>query len=243
MTLIVCLKADNCIILAADSLTTKTRGGVVSRNTKKIHKIAMNAAVAVCGLAKVNNHNWEYHLASYKSSNAPAALISAKNQKLKNFLDSIMSKTNPSNHGACSGGNTFLLAGYDQISRGMFISEITRVGDRRFFESDTPIVSCALATSHISWHGDTNSIATFIAMRTMNYSDKMSKNQALEFALDAIRDGIRAHSKPGIKPTIGGENIFVYVVSSKQIESINMPVGLLPLLAANSLCNYDWQAA
>lgn len=196
-----------------------------------------------CGLAKVNNHNWEYHLTSYKNSNAPAALISAKNQKLKNFLDSIMSKTDPSNHGACSGGNIFLLAGYDQISRGMFISELTRIGDRRHFESDTPVVSCALAANHISWHGDTDSVAVFIAMRTMGYSSGMSKEQAIEFAINAIRDGIKAHSKSGIKQTIGGNHISVYVVSSNQIESISMPKGLMPLLAANSLCAYDWHAA
>lgn len=221
MTLIVCLKAQGCIVIAADSLTTSASGKVFKSTTKKIHMIESNAATVGCGLARVKGVYWGDVFKKY--TKAPAGTnFTGLTTHLKSFLTSIIQTVPRNNVGACAGGNTFLLAGYDPYSAGMIISEITRHNDNRIFDSFTPIVSCSLAQNYISWHGDTESVGMHIALRTMRYSDKMFTYQAMEFAIDAIRDGIKAHKKLMAKTTIGGEHISVCVVSAKCIASFNV---------------------
>lgn len=59
MTLIVCLKARDSIVVAADSLTTNSSGHVFSKQTNKIHKFGQKAATAGCGLARVSGKCWD----------------------------------------------------------------------------------------------------------------------------------------------------------------------------------------
>lgn len=219
MTLIVCMKAKGCIVIAADSLTTHPSRGVISLTTKKIHTLGTNAATAGCGLARVNQKDWESIFRSYRQHPAGTS-FSQVTADLKLFLDKQIQKVDPKNVGACIGGNTFLLAGYDQCTKGFVISEITRIGDRRLFESPT-IISCTLAPSYLSWHGDTTNIAPYLASRNTVYSAAMNRDQAIDFSINSIKGAIAIHSGRKIG-TIGGTHISVCVISSKRIDSFTI---------------------
>ncbi len=57
MTLIVCLRAQGCVVFAADSLTS-FGGQVRNCNTVKVHNLWGHALVAGCGWAGTAQRTW-----------------------------------------------------------------------------------------------------------------------------------------------------------------------------------------
>lgn len=64
MTLIVCLKAKDCIVIAADSLTSLGKN-IVSCTTEKLHQVATDAVTVSCGLSRVQGIGWQANLADF----------------------------------------------------------------------------------------------------------------------------------------------------------------------------------
>lgn len=116
MTLIVCLKAKDCIVIAADSLTS-LGGKIVSCTTEKLHQVAADAVTAGCGLSRVLGVGWRAILGGF-SAPPPGTAFAAIVSQLQAFLDGIIGQVPKSNLRACRGGNTFLLAGHDAANRG-----------------------------------------------------------------------------------------------------------------------------
>lgn len=222
MTLIVCLKAKYCIVIAADSLTS--RGGkIVSCTTEKLHQVATDAVTAGSGLSRVQNVGWRAILAGY-SAPPPGTAFAATVSQLQAFLDGIIGKVPKGNVGACQGGNTFLLAGHDAANSGMAIAKLTRLGDRRQFE---PVTMVSHASSHndIEWIGDTTAIMAHITSKTALYVSCMLPNAAVDFAVDAIIDGITASQAVG-NHTIGGEFVSVALVAADSVTFSRHPTGI-----------------
>lgn len=221
MTLIVCLKARDSIVVAADSLTTNSSGHVFSKQTNKIHKFGQKAATAGCGLARVSGKCWDVIFHS-NHTQVSRTKFSKTVTNLRNFLDSEIQKVPRNHYNACNGGNTFLLAEYNPYVNGFVVSELKRIGDRRAFETPTSILSYSTEPNFITWRGDIKNITTFIKLRSKLYSSKMSTPQAIDFAYKSILGGLKA--KPSSKKTIGGDFITICVVSNKRVETLKKPI-------------------
>ena len=228
VTLIVCLKAENCIVMAADSLTS-LGGKVVSCTTEKLHRVATDAVTAGCGLSRVQGAGWQAILANFPTlplGTAFAATVS----DLQAFLDEIIGQVPTSNAGACRGGNTFLLAGHNATNSGMEVAMLTRLGDRRRFE---PVTTVSSVSSHncIKWIGDKASVSTHIVSTCALYVPDMSPNAAVKFAVDAIIGGITASLAVG-NHTIGGEFVSVALVLAGRVDISRHPTGIPCTVAA-----------
>ncbi|MBL7234896.1 hypothetical protein [Komagataeibacter oboediens] len=217
MTLIVCLKARDCFVIAADSLTSRGQNTLNSA-TVKLHRVGPNAVVANCGLAMVGGKYWDGILSGFTPSGTGTPLATTSND-LQIFLSGVIGGVPKNNVGACAGGNTFLLAGYDSAASCMGVSKLRRIGDRRVFEERMNYLipsSCY----YVEWLGDTTSIMKYINKKTKCYHADMSQQDAVTFAVNAIRGGITASQAAG-KTTIGGDVIQVAIVSDTNVVFSN----------------------
>jgi hypothetical protein len=228
VTLIVGLKAEDCIVMAADSLTS-LGGKVVSCTTEKLHLVATDAVTAGCGLSRVQGAGWRAILANFSTPPLGTAFAATVSQ-LQAFLDGIIGQVPTSYVGACQGGNTFLLAGHDAANSGMAVAKLTRLGDRRQF---APATTASNVSSHnfIEWIGDTTSVSTYIASKTALYVPGMPPNAAVDFAVDAIINGITASIAVG-NHTIGGEFVSVALVLAGRVTFSRHPTGIPCSVAA-----------
>lgn len=109
MTLIIAVEAANCMVMAADSLTT-VRDRVVSCDTLKIHQVSVTDVAAGAGASRIQGRYWSENLPVFLDRWAgPGPAQTAPD--LKRFLDAEIEQVDPKNFGACAGGNTFLIAG------------------------------------------------------------------------------------------------------------------------------------
>lgn len=223
MTLIVCLKARDCFVIAADSLTSRGQNTLNSA-TVKLHQVGPNAVVASCGLARVGGKYWDEILSGFTPSGAGTSLATTSND-LQIFLSGIIGAVPKNNVNACQGGNTFLLAGYDPATSCFGGSKLRRIGDRRAFE---PIINHSIPPSgyYIEWVGDTPSIMKYIEEKNKYYQADMSQKDAVTFAVNAIRGGIAASQAAG-KTTIGGDFIQVAIVSDSNVVFSKHPPSLV----------------
>jgi len=109
LTLIVAVEAANCFVMAADSLTTM-KGKVVSCDTQKLHQVSRTHIAAGAGRALVGTRYWSQVIPSFVGQWVGPCLMQAVAQ-FRSFLDTEIATVDPKNHGACAGGNTFLVAG------------------------------------------------------------------------------------------------------------------------------------
>lgn len=228
MTLVVCLKARDCIVISADSLTS-LGGEIVSCTTEKLHQVGTAAVTVGCGLSRVQGIGWGPLLANFRAPPNDTAIAVTVSQ-LQAFLNEIVGRVPRSNVGACQGGNTFLLAGHDVANSGMAVARLTRLGDRRQFEAATT-VSNASDHNYIEWIGDTMPVSTYIATKTAQYVPDMSQDAAVDFAIKAIIDGIAASLAMG-NHTIGGEFVSVALVSASNVTSSRHATGIPCMVTA-----------
>lgn len=222
MTLVVALKAKDCIVMAADSLTS-LGGKVVSCTTEKLYQVAADAVTAGCGLSRVQGAGWQAILPRFPRPPLGTAFATTVSQ-LQAFLDTIIGKVPTSNVGACQGGNSFLLAGHDAASSGMAVAMLTRVGDRRQF-APPATASNVSSYNYIDWIGDTASASTYIASKTALYAPGLSPDAAVDFAVDAIINGINASLEVG-NHTIGGEFVSVALVLADRVTLSHYPTNI-----------------
>lgn len=204
MTLLVCLKASDCIVMAADSLTT-LKGQVKSTTTIKVHRLDSHAAACGCGLARVNNEDWATIIGREKFTRGSEEL------ELENALTKAVDAVDKSNHGACKGGNVFLVGVYDESTKGFIIHKLTRHNDFRYFEGPEN-VSPVTDANFIEYLGDTDKILSEINNFKTNYKAGMSQSDAIDFAVSTLRQGRDAALLAGVT-TIGGDFIYVAVIS------------------------------
>ncbi|WP_336764003.1 hypothetical protein [Asaia sp. VD9] len=219
MTLIVCLKAEDCIVFAADSLSSRG-DAIISCTTQKLHAVAQDAVIASAGCSRVLGRNWQEILADFsqlRSGTDPSITTS----ELQQFLGKVIGEVPRDIHGACRGGNTFLLAGYGVASPGMVVNKLTRVSDLRYFEP-VKTVSDAASDNYIEWIGDTEKVSGYTRAKNALYIPNMAKDVAVNFAIAAINEGIAASLAVG-NHTIGGEFVSVALVSAGQVELSRHP--------------------
>jgi hypothetical protein len=106
----------------------------------------------------------------------------------------------------------------------MAVARLTRLGDRRQFE---PVTMDSRASSHnyIEWIGDTTAVMAYIASKSALYVPGMLPTAAVDFAVDAIIDGITASQAAG-NHTIGGEFVSVALVSAGSVILSQHPTGI-----------------
>ncbi|MGR0188402.1 hypothetical protein [Azospirillum aestuarii] len=228
MTLIVCLKAKDCIVIAADSLTSLGRK-IVSCTTEKLHNVATDAVTAGCGLSRVQGTGWQAILAGFPAP-SPGTAFATTVLQLQAFLEGIIGQVPKGNVGACQGGNTFLLAGHDVVNSDMAVARLTRLWDRRQFEPAT-MDSHASSHNYIEWIGDTTAVTAYIASKTALYVPDMPPKDAVDFAVGAITGGITASLAAG-NHTIGGEFVSVALVSAGSVAFSRYPTGIPCTVAA-----------
>ena len=88
MTLIVCLKAKDCIVIASDSLTS-LGGKIVNCKTQKLHKVAESAVTAGCGLARVLSNDWQTILCRFPTPSPGTAFTKIVSQ-INSFFNEII---------------------------------------------------------------------------------------------------------------------------------------------------------
>lgn len=222
MTLIVCLKAKDCIVIAADSLTS--RGGkIFSCTTEKLHQVATDAVTAGCGLSRVMGAGWHSILSNFSTPPSGTG-IAVTALQLQAFLGEVMGQVPKNNIGACQGGNEFLLAGYDVVNSGMATMKLNRIDDQRQFET-AAMASDVTNHNFIEWIGDKKPVETYIANMTSRYVPGMSPDAAVKFAIDAIIGGISASLAAG-NHTIGGEFVSVALVSAGNVDLSQHSTGI-----------------
>jgi hypothetical protein len=216
--------------MAADSLTSRGQN-TINAATIKLHQVASNVVAASCGCSRVNGRDWSEILAGFTVS-MPGTSLAIVSSNLQIFLDRIIGAVPKNNVGACQGGNTFLLAGYDPTTSCFGVSKLSRIGDRRAFE---PIMNHSIPPSgyYIEWVGDTPSIMKYIEEKNKYYQADMSQKDAVTFAVNAIRGGIAASQAAG-KTTIGGDFIQVAIVSDSNVVFSKHPPSLV------RLCQWIW---
>lgn len=219
MTLIVCLKAQNCVVLAADSLTT--RGGTVtSCTTAKLHQIGVEAVTAGCGLSRVIGQDWHEMLDAFPQAAAETPFTTLVCH-LNAFLESMIARIPRQNFGANRGGNTFLLAAPDHSGVGMAVAQLTRTNIDYSFQAPST-ASSASDDRYIDWIGDVDVVAAHRATVEAAYVPGMSEADAIRFAVAAIRDGIVASVAAG-NHTIGGDIVSVAVVGVGRADIFQVP--------------------
>lgn len=238
LTLIICLKAQDCVVMAADSLTT--RGDTTtSCTTEKLHQVGPESVTAGCGLSQVMGMDWRTLLAKFPPLPTGSAFDDVLT-RLHGFLDDAISRIPTNMVGANRGGNTFLLAGHHDPCSGTVVARLTRGNiDRQFQEP--MIASDPSNLAYIDWIGDLTAIEAYISNRTSIYKPGMSEDDAVDFAVSAIKDGIRASVQAGNR-TIGGEIISVAVVKSGHVTLFHKPSGFacdVDTLAAHYLASPD----
>ena len=206
MTIIVCFKATDCVVIAADSRTSI--GASVSNNsTQKIHLTGSSLATTSCGLARVNGKPWSCIMPEFvPKKTCPADIV----DELRDFLDKIIGSVKKNNFGACRGGNKFLAACYD--GSGFSVYKIERCDDDRKF-NDKTCISNASSQSFITFLGDTSDLCEFIKSLEIEYLNKINLNpiDAVNFAENCIKEIIKNARKTKTK-SIGGNFISICVV-------------------------------
>lgn len=222
MTLIVCLKALDCVVMAADSLTTRGRT-VTSCTTVKLHRIGVEAVTAGCGLSQVMGQDWGTVLSQFPlaASGTPLANVAAD---LKAFLEAAIARFPRNNVGATQGGNEFLLSGHDAAGPGVAVTRLVRKNMDYLFQAPVP-ASPATAPSFIEWIGDRASVEGHIVSTNARYAPGMTEAVAIDFAVTAIRDGILASIVAG-NHTIGGDFVDYAVVRAGSATRSRVPSGV-----------------
>jgi Proteasome subunit len=229
LTLIICIKATDYIVMAADRLTTVGQR-VISCDTQKLHQISSHAITTASGCSMILGRYWSQIIPNFLSLWVGpdfATIVS----EFRQSLDSEIAHVPKNNVGACVGGNAFLLAGFDPTTSGMVISRIERFGDARKFSPET-IVAPAAQPRYISWIGDTANLKAYIDSKDQTYSPGLSQPQAINFAVDAIVDGIRHARNAGIT-TIGGDFVYAAVASQAGVSFSRRASGF-PCIAGTS---------
>jgi hypothetical protein len=156
------------------------------------------------GLALVINEHWSTIISRVS---APA---SADHGELvlafRAILDQAIGQVPSSNHCACRGGNTFVIAGFDESSNALVISKLARIGDRRRFEGVAKILSDATAPSDISRWGNTDNLQDHIANINATYAEDMNEEEGVAFAKKGLAEAIQM-SGPFGQSSIGGDFI------------------------------------
>lgn len=218
MTLIVCLKAKDCVVFAADSLTTKKKYGTdeiveVSSETIKSHDIQNRAVAAGCGMSRIQGRYWSDIIAGF-SPEASEGDFLALTRDFREFVNREMTVLGP-DPSARQGGNTFLLAGFDGTQGGMVVSEVIRNTIDKQFQAER-VISSASSPSYIEFIGDKDKISEYIEVCKSKYVPGMERDEAEEFAIDAIISGISAAKGHGVT-SIGGDFVLVATVDQTSV--------------------------
>ena len=206
MTIIVCLKASNSVIVAADSRSTKSSAAsnktvLLSGQTRKIHGISSVHSLisASSGLANIGQEPWSQIMNDFKKQMSEKYQsnfdINCGVKEIYCFINQATSRA-PASAGSCAGGNTFLVAGWDKKSEAPTIWKIERLGDERLFEFPIQI-SPAANTVFIDWFGDTDNLQEYKKKWTTKYDANMDQDDAMEFAKTCIEDGIHSLQRDG----------------------------------------------
>ncbi|GGB39812.1 hypothetical protein GCM10011380_31660 [Sphingomonas metalli] len=214
MTLIIAVEAVDCMVLAADSLTT-VRDRVVSCDTVKIHQVSATDVAAGAGASRIQGRYWSEILPGFLERWAgpgPAQIA----PHFKRFLDAEIQQVDRRNIGACAGGNTFLIAGLDPSSGRPDIWSVERHGDVRSFLPARP-ASPQNPTARIWWIGDTQGLQAHVASTASRYSEGMTEDEAVAFAVQAIIDGMASARAAGIR-SIGGDYAYWAVATGDGVK-------------------------
>ena len=217
MTLIVCLRAQECVVFAADTLTNVS-GRVQNCKTVKVHKLSDRTVVAGCGWAGMPLRKWHDVFKGFKppaAAGGTLANLSAMLGAIKASLDGLVSLPRRNDIGACRGGNTFLAAILDPASGDIAVEKFTRVGDARAFPLSVT-ASPAVQTNYIEFIGDTHHLQGHIAAVRGSYVAGMSRADAIIFAKDAIKDAIPIARNAEVQ-SIGGHSIRVLTLSGSGV--------------------------
>lgn len=225
VTLIVCLRAQGCVVFAADSLTS-VNGRVENCETIKVHKLSDRGVAAGCGWAGRKLRKWQAVFEEFAppvgADGTPAssgALIGA----LRTSLDSLVGLPARNEIGACRGGNTFLAATVDPASGDLSIDRIARRNDDREF--DQPVPESPAGQSHyIEFIGDTDSLQAHIAGVKAGYAAGIPEAAAVAYATDAIKNAIPIAQNAGVQ-SIGGDFVRVLVLSSSGVSEAHHSSG------------------
>ncbi|WP_139234140.1 hypothetical protein [Methylobacterium pseudosasicola] len=226
MTLIVCLRAQGCVVFAADSLTN-INGRVENCGTVKVHKLSDEGVVALCGWAGTKKEKWRDVFGKFNppapNGGTPASsgsLLAA----LQATLNGHVSIPDPKMIGACKGGNTVLAATLDPTTGDISIERIGRHNDVRKFDQPMP-ESPVGQSDYIEFIGDTDSLKAYIAAVRTGYAPGMPEAAAVAYATDAIRNAIPIAQNAGVQ-SIGGEFIRVVVLSSAGVTETHSSSGV-----------------
>jgi hypothetical protein len=221
VTLIIGVRAADCFVVAADSLTTGGGGGIKC-DTVKVHQVTDSLIAAGAGNARVLGRYWHEILPDFLEASFLAPVSTAV-PGLRAFLDSEISQVPRNNIGACSGGNNFLVGGASSVV-GPDVWLIERIADRRAFEQERAEPPAAPATP-IWWLGDLQGLEPHMSTTTAAYAANMTESRAVAFAAKAIADGIKAARSIGLR-TIGGSYVFVAVAAAAGVTFRWLPSGV-----------------
>lgn len=214
MTLILCLRGDGCVVMAADSLTT-TPSKVLSTKTVKVHQTSERSLAVACGAAQLNGQYWSAILKRF----APDTVHTTA-ADLRVFLDSEIANASKT-HGACAGGNTFVVADLPPPATDPDIWFIDRIADRRHF-LDERLESAAEGPRYIEWFGDTSDLGPALDRIGAAYLPRMPEDKAREFARNALIEAIDEAQHAGIR-TIGGDFITIGSISQAGVSIETQP--------------------
>lgn len=218
MTLIVCLKAQDCVVFAADSLTTVTKYDsgkteALDCNTVKLHSITNRAVMGGCGMSRIQGEYWSSLITRFSPA-APNGDFVGLTGEFRTFVDEQL-KCISNDPGARAGGNTFLLAGFEAGAGGMIVSKVTRTLVGKTCDVET-IVSDASSPHYIEFIGDISPISEYLSQVEENYVPSMDRGDAENFAFNAIVNGITAARAQEIA-TIGGHTVVVATVDQNAV--------------------------
>ena len=219
------MKAQNCIVFAADSLTSIS-GRVVTCTATKIHRLSAKAVAAGCGWAGTSTRKWSDVFAEFEAPTEPdgspvstTEIISTLQSSLNGLVD-----IPRSNVMACQGGNTFLAATCDPATGKLAISRIERDYDARKFENPQ-LASSGEESSYIEFIGDTTKLERYIAEVKERYVPDTSQDAAISFAQEAIKGAIPIARKASVA-TIGGSLVRVLVLTKEDVVGAECASGV-----------------
>lgn len=221
MTLILSFKVADAMVIAADSLSSVS-GRTVCCTTRKIHKVGASALAGGAGKSMIMGEYWSEILPRFSPADTRLEKVA---EELRLFLDGVISKVPDNPIGGRQGGNTFILVGSEASGGHGAATFLQRIGNNRSFEPNEALCSES-ESSFLHWAGDTTDrIAAHMAAVERAYDPAMTKEEAIDFARNAIIGAIQADQAAG-GTTIGGEFVLIGTAYGGTVELIERPTGI-----------------
>lgn len=221
MTIILSFKVADGMVMAADSLTSVS-GRTVSCTTQKIHKVGASALAGGAGKSMILGEYWSEILPRFSPATTSLDQVAGE---FRLFLDDIISKVPDNPIGARQGGNTFILVGPEASGGRGGAIVLQRIGNNRSFEPNDPLCSGS-ENSFLHWAGDTTDrIEAHMAAVERAYDPNMTKEEAIDFANNAIIGAIQADQAGG-GTTIGGDFVLTGTAYGTTVELVERPTGI-----------------